>query len=154
MIPFIKVNCQYFSFREYKVSDGLPQSQGFLIYQDRKGYIWICTNNGLTRFDGIEFKNYFRKDGLPSNSIQQLIEDKAGDLWALSPEGFSKYAGDRFIYYPPTPDLRMIRLTTSITTTDKPGEIYIIGRNISDNLSRLILFSNGKYAIYSSKDHS
>jgi ligand-binding sensor domain-containing protein len=154
MIPVIKVDCQYFSFREYKVSDGLPQSQGFLIYQDRKGYIWICTNNGLTRFDGIEFKNYFRKDGLPSNSVQQLIEDKAGDLWALSPEGFSKYAGDRFIYYPPTPDLRMIRLTTSITPTDKPGEIYIIGRNISDNLSRLILFSNGKYAIYSSKDHS
>src|SRR5664279_2637445 len=154
MIPFIKVNCQYFSFREYKVSDGLPQSQGFLIYQDRKGYIWISTNNGLSRFDGIEFKNYFRKDGLPSNSIQQLTEDKGGNLWALSPEGFSKYTGDRFIYYPPPPDLRMVRFSTSVTPTDKPGEIYIIGRNTLDNSNKIILFSNGKYTRFSSKHNS
>ncbi len=154
MIPVIKVECQDFSFREYKVSDGLPQSQGFLIYQDRKGYIWICTNNGLARFDGIEFKNYFRKDGLPSNFVQRLVEDKAGDLWALSPEGFSRYTGDRFIFYPPSPDLKMIKFSTAVTPADKPGEIYTIGRNPYDNSNQIILFSNHKYVTVSCKDHS
>ena len=154
MTPVIKVECQDFSFREYKVSDGLAQSQGFLIYQDRKGYIWICTNNGLTRFDGIEFINYFRKDGLPSNLVQRLIEDKAGDLWALSSDGFSKYTGDRFIFYPPSSDLKMIKLTSSATPTDKPGEIYIIGRNTFDNSNQIILFSNGKYTKFATEHHS
>jgi len=54
------VSAQDYPFRRYRVSDGLIQSQGRVIYNDSRGYIWIGTNNGLSRFDGIDFVNYTR----------------------------------------------------------------------------------------------
>ncbi len=88
--------CQNFPFREYTVSDGLPQSQILNFYQDSRGYIWVTTRNGISCFDGIEFRNYFRKDGLPSNILLKFFEDREKNLWVVSPEGFSKFNGRRF----------------------------------------------------------
>ncbi len=73
-----KVTGQEYSWMHYSVSQGLPQSQIFNFYQDSKGYLWICTKGGLSRFDGIEFENYSIKDGLDADFVIYLYEDSSG----------------------------------------------------------------------------
>lgn len=44
---------------KYTIEDGLPQSYIETIYQDKGGYLWIATQDGISKFNGYEFKNYF-----------------------------------------------------------------------------------------------
>lgn len=65
--------------------DGLSQNLVFCILQDREGFMWFGTKEGLNRYDGYKFKVY-RNDpsdtnSLPSNYITVLYEDKSGMLW-------------------------------------------------------------------------
>ena len=54
--------------RLYTSESGLPNSQIYSIYQDSRGFIWIATENGLARFDGMDF-NTFNFDRTNPNSI-------------------------------------------------------------------------------------
>lgn len=67
----------------YSRNDGLPSVETYKILQDHRGYIWIGTDRGLSRFDGYEFKNYTLKEGLPSNVIIDLFQDQSNRLWAI-----------------------------------------------------------------------
>ena len=129
------------------------RSEGTMIYQDGKGFIWISTKNGLARFDGIDFINYYKKDGLPSNFVRRLFEDSANDLWALSMEGLSKYTGDGFIFYPPGPEFQRKYFLTEVTATEQPGKIFIIAYNKDNFTNEVILFENGRYSTYSANHH-
>jgi ligand-binding sensor domain-containing protein len=90
---------QKYPFTEYTVRDGLPHNQVSQITQDSRGFLWIVTKNGISRFDGVEFRNYFRKDGLLSNVNNNIFEDNAGNVWVLASNGLSKYDGYRFESY-------------------------------------------------------
>jgi ligand-binding sensor domain-containing protein len=69
-------NAQEYSWKYYSVSDGLPQTQIYNLYQDSKGYIYIGTKGGLSKFDGIEFKNFTTNDGLSFDFITSVQEDQ------------------------------------------------------------------------------
>ena len=76
-------------FRHYQVENGLSDNMATCCVQDRKGYIWIGTRDGLNRFDGYTFK-VFRNDPdetetLGSNWITCLGCDMNGDLWVGTP---------------------------------------------------------------------
>jgi ligand-binding sensor domain-containing protein len=47
----------------YGVPEGLVQSQVLCIFQDGKGFLWIGTNGGVSRFDGMDFRNFTEYDG-------------------------------------------------------------------------------------------
>jgi hypothetical protein len=150
IVPPGKLICQEYPLREYGVRDGLPQSQANSVFQDSRGFIWILTRNGLSKFDGIEFVNYYRQDGLPSNSAFQLSEDSSGDLWILASEGISKYTGSGFKFYPPSEVPDRSEFFGSIAETGSPGKFYLLSKNRSDVRTRLLLFENGQYRNYSS----
>lgn len=76
-----KINSQTPSYYHYTSSDGLASSTVYDIIQDKDGFMWFATANGLSKFDGIRFKNLQTKDGLNSNSIISLAENKLGDLF-------------------------------------------------------------------------
>ncbi|AYN01333.1 two-component regulator propeller domain-containing protein [Chryseobacterium sp. 3008163] len=61
----------------------LPSNLIFDLEQDDKGFLWIATEDGLSRFDGLNFFNYTIKNGLPSNSVLQVVKDKSGKIWAI-----------------------------------------------------------------------
>ena len=52
--------------------------------QDKLGFIWFATNNGLTRFDGKNFKNFTVNDGLPDNEVIRIYADSLGRVWIAS----------------------------------------------------------------------
>ena len=91
---------QQFNFVNYSIEDGLPQSQVTDILQDRFGYLWIGTETGLSRFDGIQFVNFSTDDGLPDNEIDKIYLDESGSVWIATPKGIAKYTNRIFESYP------------------------------------------------------
>jgi len=76
-----------FNFINYSVNDGLPSPETYFIYQDYDGYIWVCTDRGLARYNGYEFENFSTSDGLTNNTIFKVFEDKAHNLWFTCYDG-------------------------------------------------------------------
>lgn len=73
-------------FNHLTVNEGLSHSDAMAVIQDKQGYIWIGTNKGMDRFDGIRIKNYsFDVEQLKSisgNRIRALHVDDIGTLYS------------------------------------------------------------------------
>ncbi len=69
------------SYYHYTSSDGLASSTVYDIIQDKDGFIWFATANGMSKFDGKRFTTFRTVDGLNSNSIISLLEGKNGELY-------------------------------------------------------------------------
>lgn len=76
-------------YRQFGVREGLNSKNWNLqVMSDSKGYLWIASNSGLTRYDGQQFRKYGFKDGLPDIFIVHLFEGPDQRIWA------STFAGD------------------------------------------------------------
>lgn len=96
-------------FENISVADGLSSSSFNPfenIYQDKFGFLWFGTTDGLNRYDGYEFKVYKNIPGdtttLPSSNIQTVTEDAEGNLWVGTPSYMSilNRKDDTFRNYP------------------------------------------------------
>lgn len=80
------------------VESGLPTNSAVNILETRDGYIWIGTEFGLSRFDGVRFQTY-RSNGipaLPSNRIRGLFQDRDGAIWIATQNGVTRFRDQRF----------------------------------------------------------
>jgi ligand-binding sensor domain-containing protein len=98
ILTSINGNSEY-NFKQYSTNEGLPHEYCLALTQDSKGFIWVGTVGGLSRFDGKEFLTYTTKHGLPSNMIQAISEDKQGNLWVGTQNGVAFFDGNSFISY-------------------------------------------------------
>ncbi|MFC2146613.1 ATP-binding protein [Acidobacteriota bacterium] len=74
-------------------SDGLNADQIYTFMKDRKGNLWIGTENGLCHYDGKTFTDISKKCGFKQKSIYSIIEDDKGSLWiAAYGDGIIKYS--------------------------------------------------------------
>ena len=81
-----------YGHRAWKIEDGFLGSVVNAIAQDGDGYLWIGTNNGLFRFDGIRFTQWNPPEGnLPSSYILSLLADRDGSLWISTQNGISHW---------------------------------------------------------------
>jgi len=84
-----------YDFKHLGLEQGLSHSSVISILQDKTGFIWIGTKDGLNRFDGISFRTYQRElkslDNLGNNSIRCLFEDKNGNIWIGTNAGMFIY---------------------------------------------------------------
>jgi ligand-binding sensor domain-containing protein len=87
LLASLPVRAQQLSVRRYDVSDGIAHGDVSAIHQDRKGYLWFGTWEGLSRFDGYRFTNYGVPDGLGHPIINDIAEDRRGRLW-IATNGF------------------------------------------------------------------
>jgi len=110
---------QYPIMRNYSVEDGLPGSQVYHTFEDSKGFIWISTDMGVSRFDGYEFKTFTVLDGLPSNDVWGVAEDEKGRMWLSSFNGTVYIKEDKVTEFP-LPD----SLKKSLSTVDHKIDIY------------------------------
>lgn len=74
-------------FKNYQVRDGLPSNNVYFVFQDSKGYIWLCTDIGVSRFDGVRFTNFTTADGLSDNEVFTCYEDRSGRIWFATLNG-------------------------------------------------------------------
>ncbi len=79
MLMTLGLNAQ--AYKHFTIEQGLPGNRIYKILQDNKGFIWIATDKGLSRFDGAFFKNYTIKDGLPSNDIWDIEITPDNKIW-------------------------------------------------------------------------
>jgi ligand-binding sensor domain-containing protein len=89
---------QKYNFKNYTVEDGLAQSQINDINQDNKGYLWVGTESGLSRFDGQNFVNFSIDNGLPDNKVEKIYFHK-DECWVATPNGLAKLEDNRFVPY-------------------------------------------------------
>jgi ligand-binding sensor domain-containing protein len=72
-------------FEHITVKDGLSHNHVTRILKDSKGFMWFCTIDGLSRYDGKNFKVYKHdpedSNSLSNNHVQAIYEDKNGNLW-------------------------------------------------------------------------
>jgi diguanylate cyclase (GGDEF)-like protein/PAS domain S-box-containing protein len=84
-----------FSFEHYSVADGLSQNTVTDIVEDKNGFIWFSTTDGLNRFDGYEFKQYNHDSNdptsLPAPFVSHLLLDSTGNLWVGTRNGLGRY---------------------------------------------------------------
>ncbi len=84
------------SFRYYGQEQGLSNLATECLLQDRAGYLWVGTQNGLFRYDGAVFTSFGESDGLPSSPIDALVEAPDGVLWVATSRGLARRRGNRF----------------------------------------------------------
>lgn len=87
--------------------EGLSHANVSSIIQDKKGFIWIGTVEGLNRYDGYHIETYFHEDGnslsLSHDNVWDLMEDGEGNLWVGTDSGLNRYirSSNSFkTYYP------------------------------------------------------
>ena len=113
--------------RAYTTADGLPRNQIYRIVPDSRGFLWVCTSEGLSRFDGYEFTTYGTDQGLPGRAVLDLIETRSGDYWAATAGGLCRFrpgpqSGPMFRPYRVTGDSKT-EYATSILE-DRAGVIW------------------------------
>lgn len=118
-------------FHNYNLAQGLPQASIVAIAQDRTGFIWVGTQDGLARFDGYEFLAFHHDrndpDSLSNNFVNCLAADPRGGLWIGTQVGGLDYydpASGRFTHFRAQPG--------------QPGTLA------SDNVTALALDSHGR----------
>src|SRR5215510_3576708 len=83
-------------FTRLSLEQGLSQSTVLCMFQDSRGYIWLGTEDGLNRFDGVKFTVYKNDPAdpgsLPGNFVWAIDEDSQGNLWiATDGDGLVKW---------------------------------------------------------------
>ncbi len=85
------VRAQRPSFRIFTTQDGLVRNWVTKIHLDSKGYLWFCTVEGISLFDGYRFANFSTRDGLPTRLVSDMIETQRGDLWFATLAGLARF---------------------------------------------------------------
>lgn len=97
---YSSVRAQVYDLEILDSESGIVGSQVNDLCQDARGYIWIATSSGVSRFDGKEFKNYHKRDGLSENHCSAIICDRNGRVWiGHQTTGLSLIAGDSIINF-------------------------------------------------------
>ena len=111
--------------RDFFVRDGLPSNWINDIAQTRGGLVWIATDNGLVRFDGLRFSVIDRETTpqLPSNETRVLYESRDGSLWIGTTSGLARYRSGRPPTFEDVPGFQ--RTTVFAIQEDSCGALWV-----------------------------
>ena len=130
----------------WTTENGLPQNDVTQLIQTRDGYLWLGTNGGLVRFDGIKFTIFDSGNtpALRSNRILSLCEDRDGTLWIGTQNGgLTSYSQGKFRTYT-TKDGLPDESIFSIEA-DRQGNLWL-------SPGGLLRLTNGRFTLYSTRD--
>lgn len=119
------------AYTYYTVKDGLASNDTYNCVEDKMGFLWISTENGISRFDGALFKNYTIANGLPKNDIINIKMDSAGVIWALPYQqlpAYYDYNMDRFIQIKNSNNFFINKADILYTNILTDGSIAFTGR--------------------------
>jgi ligand-binding sensor domain-containing protein/two-component sensor histidine kinase len=114
-----------FNHEVWLTENGLPQNTVHAVAQTKDGYIWIGTEEGLARFDGIKF-TVFDKQNTPeikSNYIRTLLADRLGALWIGTAEGLVRMLDGKFPLF--TTNEGLPSDTIQAVYEDREGNLWV-----------------------------
>jgi ligand-binding sensor domain-containing protein/signal transduction histidine kinase len=112
----------------YTTADGLPRNYVGCIVQDTHGYLWFCTLEGLSRFDGYQFTNYGIDQGLPHRIVDDMVEMRDGSYWLATDGGLARLdphasSGPKIrVYHPPG---AVGPLAVTALLRDRAGNLWV-----------------------------
>lgn len=77
--------------KAYTTADGLAHNVINKIVRDSRGFLWFCTAEGLSRFDGYTFTNFGTDQGLPHSYVNDLLETNTGEFWVATNGGLVRF---------------------------------------------------------------
>jgi hypothetical protein len=77
--------------KSYTAADGLAHNNVNKIVRDSRGFLWFCTFEGLSRFDGYTFTTYGVAQGLRKPIVNDLLETHDGQYWVATGEGLYRF---------------------------------------------------------------
>ena len=135
-----------FGHEVWLTENGLPQNTVHAIAQTRDGYIWIGTEEGLARFDGVKF-TVFDKQNTPefkSNYIRNLFADRQGALWIGTAQGLVRMLNGSFKLF--TRDDGLPSETIQAVYEDREGNVWVATAN------GLGLLKSGELTTFTTKE--
>ncbi len=81
-------------FQIYDASNGLAHDRIRCVLADSRGFLWFCTADGLSRFDGSRFVNYGLEHGLPHPEVNAIVEAGPGVYWVATEVGLARLGTD------------------------------------------------------------
>ena len=136
-----------FAHRAWQTDSGLPQNTVHSITQTQDGYVWVATEEGLARFDGISFKIFDRQNtpALKSNDVRALLAaGKAGELWVCTAAGVARLADGQWQTFTTADGLASDDVAAAYE--DRAGAVWFA---TSAGLSRYL---DGKFTNFTKKD--
>ena len=132
--------------QSWSTENGLPQNSVHQIFQSRDGYIWIATEGGIARFNGIDFKvfNHENTPAFTSDDVCCFAQDSAGSLWIGTADGLLQYSAGIFRRYSTSDGLPSGRIT-SIAAGGNGALLVLSGNGISS-------FDGGRFSPLSLPD--
>ena len=123
---------EHYYFKSLSIQNGLSQNTVNAILQDKKGFIWFGTKDGLNRYDGLSFRKFIydttNKRSIGNNFITALYEDIEGNIWVGTDVGL-------YVYYPEKDSFRhftkvstknaKIERAISMISGDSQGRVWI-----------------------------
>ncbi len=131
MFSLCRVRADELKFDRLSINDGLSENVVYCILQDKKGFMWFGTHDGLNRYDGYSFK-VFRNDpfdstSLCNNNVTALYEDKVGRFWIGTYNGLSlfdeKTETFRSFYHDSTTPTSLAHNQVNTICEDKNGRL-------------------------------
>lgn len=115
----------------FSTDNGLSNSLINQIYQDKKGYIWIATEYGLNKFDGLKFTTYYHIKGdstsIKHNYIKRVFESSTGDFYIGTLTGLMKFnkETDSFLNIELSRENKIVHPHISSIIESKNGDIWL-----------------------------
>jgi len=122
----------------WKVREGFTKGTIFSIAQTPDGYLWLGTESGLARFDGVQAVPWQPPNGeqLPSNFVQDLLVARDGTLWIGTDKGLASWKDEKFMRYPGVAGYHIYALLQDTGGTiwfaaENPGRICAVQAGIA-----------------------
>lgn len=117
------------NFKHYSINEGLSQNTVFCLLQDKYGFIWVGTEDGLNKFDGYDFSYYQHENKDPNtishNQVNALFENNDGKIWVGTYDGLNVF--DRKTE-------SFTRLNTSVKKSEPNEQITSIFKDRKGNI--------------------
>lgn len=119
-----------YKFRHYNINNGLSQNSVSAIFQDKLGFMWFATKDGLNRFDGTSFKVYKLSSGedLRNDMFNCIVQDEDDNLWVGTDNGIYIYDLRKEMFFRlelTTADNISIDGVVNDLLVDEDGDIWI-----------------------------
>jgi ligand-binding sensor domain-containing protein len=111
----------------WRIQDGVFSGAAFAVTQTTDGYLWIGTQGGLARFDGVRFVSWTPSDGkrLPSSKVNSLLGTRDGSLWIGMDGGLSHWDKEHLTDY-------LIKESVNSIIEDRNGTVWFVRSKLRD----------------------